>query len=263
MGVLNVTPDSFYDKGKFFDQKKAVSHALEMDRDGADIIDVGGESTRPGAPDISVDEELRRVVPVIRAISKKVKAAISIDTRKAKVADAALKAGASIINDVSALTEDPDMASVAAKHRATIILMHMRGKPKNMQTDPRYIDAVKDIARSLKRSIGLAKKAGINDGKIIIDPGIGFGKTAEHNLEILKGLGYFKKLGYPLCVGVSRKSFIGKILGFKDPGDRLAGSLAAAVVASMHGANIIRTHDVASTRQALKMVDSITSIYKR
>jgi len=263
MGVLNVTPDSFYDKGRFFDQKKAVKHALDMERDGADIIDVGGESTRPGAPEVSVDEELARVLPVIRAISKKVKVAISIDTRKAKVADAALKAGASVVNDVSALRQDPGMAGVVAKHRAEIILMHMKGGPKDMQADPKYIDVVKDIARSLKGSILLAKRAGIKDDKIIIDPGIGFGKTVEHNLEILRALRHFKKLGYPLCVGTSRKSFIGKILGSKDPEDRLAGSLATAAVAAMNGANIIRAHDVGLTRQVLKVVDSITGTNKR
>jgi len=258
-----VTPDSFYDKGRFFDQKKAVKHALDMEHLGADIIDVGGESTRPGAPDVSVDEELRRVVPVIRAISKKVRAAISIDTRKAKVADAALEAGASIVNDVSALRGDPGMAGVVAKHRAEIILMHMKGRPKDMQADPKYIDAVKDIARSLKGSIDLAKRAGIKDDKIIIDPGIGFGKTVGHNLEILSALRHFKKLGYPLCVGTSRKSFIGKILGSKDPEDRLAGSLATAAAAAMNGANIIRAHDVGLTRQVLKIVDSITDTNKR
>ncbi|MCX5665814.1 MAG: dihydropteroate synthase [Candidatus Omnitrophica bacterium] len=263
MGVLNVTPDSFYDKGKFFDQKKAVKRALDMEREGADIIDVGGESTRPGAVDVSVDEELKRVLPVIRAISKKVKAAISIDTRKAKVADAALKAGASIVNDVSALVADPKMAGVVAKHRAGIILMHMRGKPKDMQADPEYVDAVKDISGSLKKSIDLAKKSGIKDDKIIIDPGIGFGKTVEHNLQILRGFKSFKKLGYPICIGTSRKSFIGKILGCKDPEDRLAGSIATAAVAAMNGADIIRTHDVGITRQALKMVDSIINTNKR
>ena len=263
MGVLNVTPDSFYDKGRFFDQKKAVKHALDMEHLGADIIDVGGESTRPGAPDVSVDEELRRVVPVIRAISKKVRAAISIDTRKAKVADAALEAGASIVNDVSALRGDPGMAGVVAKHRAEIILMHMKGRPKDMQADPKYIDAVKDIARSLKGSIDLAKRAGIKDDKIIIDPGIGFGKTVGHNLEILRELRRFKKLGYPLCVGTSRKSFIGKILGSEDPEDRLAGSLATAAVAAMNGADIIRAHDVGPTRQVIRIIDSITGTNKR
>ena len=262
MGVLNVTPDSFYDKGRFFDQKKAVKHAIEMERDGADIIDVGGESTRPGALDVSLEEEMRRVIPVISAISKKIKTAISIDTRKAGVADAALKAGASIVNDISALKEDPRMAGVVAKHRAGIILMHMKGRPKDMQDSPEYADVVKDITKSLKESIDIAEEAGVEDDKIIIDPGIGFGKTVEHNLEILRDIRIFKKLGYPLCIGVSRKSFIGKILGSKDPEDRLAGSLAAAVAAVIGGANIIRTHDVGSTRQALKIADGIIGTNK-
>jgi dihydropteroate synthase len=240
-----------------------VKHALDMEREGADIIDVGGESTRPGASDVGIDEELKRVVPVIRAISKKSRVVISIDTRKAKVADAALRAGASIVNDVSALMGDPCMAGVVAKHRANIILMHMKGSPKDMQADPKYIDVVKEIIESLKISIGLAKRAGIKESKIIIDPGIGFGKTVEHNLEILRALGRFKRLGYPLCVGTSRKSFIGKILGFKYPEDRLAGSLATAIAAAMNGANIIRAHDVGLTRQALNMVDGITGINKR
>ncbi|MDO8535550.1 MAG: dihydropteroate synthase [Candidatus Omnitrophota bacterium] len=257
MGVLNVTPDSFYDKGKFFDLKKAVKHALEMERDGADIIDVGGESTRPGARDVSADEELRRVVPVISAIAKKVKIAISVDTRKAKVAFAALEAGAVIINDVSALRDDPDMAVVAARHQAGVILMHMKGKPEDMQAGPKYKDVVKDVIKSLKASIALAKRAGIKENKIIIDPGIGFGKTLRHNLEILRDLRCFKKLGYPLCVGTSRKSFIGKVLGSEDPEDRLTGSLATAVMAAINGANIIRVHDVSPTYQALKMVDRI------
>lgn len=257
MGVLNVTPDSFYDKGRFFDRGKAVERALEMEREGADIIDVGGESTRPGAKSVGLDEELRRVVPVIRAISKKVKAQISIDTRKSEVADAALKAGASIVNDVSALRDDPFMADVVASHRARIILMHMKGSPSDMQANPRYDDVLKDIAASLRMSIGLARRAGIKDDRIIVDPGICFGKTLDHNLEILRGLRYFKKLGYPLCIGTSRKSFIGKILGSVDPEGRLTGSLATAAVAAMNGADIIRTHDVGVTRQVLLMVDSI------
>ncbi|MDD5174004.1 MAG: dihydropteroate synthase [Candidatus Omnitrophica bacterium] len=263
MGVLNVTPDSFYDKGRFFDLKKAVKRALDIEREGADIIDVGGESTRPGASDVGVDEELKRVVPVIRAISKRIKAAISVDTRKSEVAEAALKAGASIVNDVSALRDDPCMAGVVAKYRAGIILMHMKGSPRDMQIDPIYIDVVKDIIKSLKVSINLAKRAGIKDDKIIIDPGIGFGKTVGHNLEILRTLECFKKIGYPLCIGTSRKSFIGKILGSKDPEDRLAGSLATAVIAAVNGANIIRVHDVRLTRQALRITDSITGKVKR
>lgn len=260
MGVLNVTPDSFYDKGKFFDPRSAVKHALDMECQGADIIDVGGESTRPGAADVGIDEELRRVIPVIRAISKKVKAAISIDTRKARVADEALKAGACIVNDISALRFDPEMPGVVAKHRAFIVLMHMKGTPKDMQLDPVYSDVVKDVIKSLKASISLAKRFGIKKDKIIIDPGIGFGKTVRHNLEILHGLKRFKALGHSLCIGTSRKSFIGKILGSEGPEDRLTGSLAAAAVAAMNGANIIRAHDVSLTRQILRIVDSITDI---
>ena len=260
MGILNVTPDSFYDKGKFFDLRSAVRHALDMERAGADIIDVGGESTRPGAMDVSQDEELRRVIPVIRAISKRVKAAISIDTRKSQVADLALKSGASIVNDVSALRFDSKMPDVVARHRAFIILMHMKGMPKDMQINPVYGDVVKDIIKSLKTSIGIAKRSGIKANKIIIDPGIGFGKTVRHNLKILRRLRSFKELGYPLCIGTSRKYFIGKILGSKDPEDRLMGSLATAAIAAANGADIVRVHDVNLTRQIVRMVDSITGI---
>ena len=257
MGVLNVTPDSFYDKGRFFDLKSAVKRAFDMDRDGADIIDVGGESTRPGAVDVSENEELRRVIPVILAISKKVNAAISIDTRKASVADAALEAGASIVNDISALRFDPKMPHIAARHGAFVVLMHMKGTPKDMQSNPVYGDVVKDIIKNLRASIALARRSGISKNKIIIDPGIGFGKTVRHNLDILRGLGKFKKLGYPLCIGTSRKSFIGKILGSKSPEDRLAGSIATAAVAVLNGADIVRVHDVSFTRQAIRMVDNI------
>jgi len=259
MGVLNVTPDSFYDKGRFFDLKSAVKHALDMERDGADIIDVGGESTRPGAADVTEDEELRRVIPIIRIISKKVKAAISIDTRKARVADAALEAGACIVNDVSALRFDPKMPRVVAKHNAFVVLMHMKGTPKDMQLNPVYGDAVKDITKNLKASIALARRSGIKKNKIIIDPGIGFGKTVEHNLKVLRRLRSFKRLGYILCIGASRKSFIGKILGSKNPEDRLAGSIAAAAIAVLNGADIIRAHDVSFTRQAVRVVDKIKS----
>lgn len=257
MGVVNVTPDSFYDGGKFFELNKAAKRALDMERAGADIIDVGGESMRPGASDVGAKEEMRRVIPVIRAISKKIKAIISIDTRKAEVADAALEAGARIVNDVSALKFDPEMADVAARHRAFVILMHMKGTPKDMQIGPAYADVVKDIIKSLKESIALAKKSGIKNNRIIIDPGIGFGKTLEHNLEILRRLKEFKKLGYPVCIGTSRKSFIGKILGAEDPEDRLTGSLATAAMAAANGADIIRTHDASLTRQVVKVVSSI------
>ena len=257
MGVLNVTPDSFYDKGRFFDTERTVGHAIDMAADGADIIDVGGESTRPGAEDVSAEEESRRVMPVVEAISKKSAVSISVDTRKARVAEEALENGASIINDVSALRHDSKMAGVIAKHGATVILMHMKGSPKDMQINPVYGDVVKEIISSLKESIGIAENAGIAKDKIIIDPGIGFGKTAEHNLEILRRLDELKVLNCPICVGTSRKSFIGKVLGPDSPDDRLAGTLATCTLAVMNGAKILRVHDVKEACQAARVTDAI------
>lgn len=257
MGVLNVTPDSFFDKGRFFDKKKAIDHALGMARDGADIIDIGGESTRPGAKEVNVDEELDRTIPVIEALAKKIKKPISIDTRKARVASFALEAGARIINDISALRHDPLMAGVAASRRAVIILMHMKGLPETMQREPRYKNITKEISAYLKESIRIASKAGIKKEDIIIDPGIGFGKTLTHNLEILRCLRTFKSLGYPVCVGTSRKSFIGKILGSDNPEDRLTGTIATSAVAIMNGADLIRAHDVKEAVQASRVTDSI------
>lgn len=257
MGVLNVTPDSFYDKGRFFDKEKAVKHAIDMAREGADIIDVGGESTRPGAEDVDVERELGRVIPVVRAISERISVSISIDTRKAKVAEEALKAGACIVNDVSALNYDPGMAAVIAKYGVSCILTHMKGSPKDMQVNPAYGDVVKEIISTLEESIKKAKSSGITADKIIIDPGIGFGKTLEHNIEILKRLDEFKRLGYPICVGTSRKSFIGKMLNSDDSGDRLAGTLATCAIAVMKGAKILRVHDVKETVQAARVADSV------
>lgn len=257
MGVLNVTPDSFFDKGRFFDRERAFTHALDMAREGADIIDVGGESTRPGANDVSVNEELDRVIPVIEAIFKEACVTVSIDTRKAKVADAALKAGATIVNDVSGLKFDSKIAGIVAKYSAHVILMHMKGTPRDMQLNPSYIDVVKEIQESLKESINIARNAGIKEEKIIIDPGIGFGKTVEHNIEILKRLDEFKDLGYPICIGTSRKSFLGKILGSEDPEDRLAPTIATSVIAIMKGACLLRVHDVKEAVQAARITDSI------
>lgn len=260
MGVLNVTPDSFSDGGRFFDREKAATHALSMARDGADIIDIGGESTRPGSKEVSAEEELSRVLPVIEGVAKKLKIPISIDTRKAKVAEAALKAGASIVNDVSGLHGDSAMASVAARYGAKIIIMHMRGTPADMQADPKYDNLIKDILEYLRISADAARRAGVHEGNIVIDPGIGiggFGKTFEHNLEILNRLDEFKALGYPVCIGTSRKAFIGKALGLPNPEDRLAGSIATASVAIMKGADIIRVHDVKESCQAARMVDDI------
>ncbi|MCX5677614.1 MAG: dihydropteroate synthase [Candidatus Omnitrophica bacterium] len=257
MGVLNVTPDSFSDGGSFFDKTKAVKRALAIAREGADIIDIGGESTRPGARGISAREELARVIPVILAVSKKTRIPISIDTMKAEVAEEAIRAGATIVNDVSGLKYDKDMASVVAKYGASVIIMHMKGTPRNMQLRPRYKDTVKDIVKDLKISIKMAKEVGVAGDKIIIDPGIGFGKTFEHNLEILNRLEEFTELKRPICVGTSRKSFIGKALGIKDPGGRLIGTIAASVIAIMKGASLIRVHDVKEAAQAALMTDSI------
>lgn len=256
-GVVNVTPDSFSDGGKFFDKKSAVEHGLKLAREGADIIDIGGESTRPGAEDVSAEEEISRVVPVIAALKKVIDIPISIDTRKSKVAEEAIKAGARILNDVSGLKNDKAMASVAAKHGVALIVMHMKGTPKDMQDRPAYKNLIREIIVSLKESIEIATSAGVSKRNIIIDPGIGFGKTAEHNLEILNRLDEFKSLERPICVGVSRKSFIGKALKIENSGGRLAGTLAASAIAIMKGANILRAHDVLEVKQAAVMADCI------
>lgn len=257
MGVLNVTPDSFSDGNNFFDMEKAVLRGVEMAAEGADAIDVGGESTRPGADEVDADEELRRVIPVIKALSGKIDIPISVDTRKSKIAEEAVKAGASVINDISGLRYDKAMAKVAAKYSADIIIMHSKGEPRTMQVNPAYKNLIKEMIDFFKESIAVAKGAGVRDDDIIIDPGIGFGKTVEHNLEILNRLDEFKVLHKPICVGTSRKSFIGKILGIDDPEDRLAGSLASSTAAIMNGADILRVHDVKATVQAARVADSI------
>lgn len=258
MGVLNITPDSFSEKGEFFDRAKAIGHAFKMARDGADIIDIGGESTRPGAGDISVDEELSRVIPVIEAIAGSINIPISIDTRKSKVAEAAIEKGASIINDISGLNHDRDMGLIAAKYGVGLIVMHMKGMPKDMQAKAAYKNLIKEIIDSLKESMDIGKRAGVRETRMIVDPGIGFGKTAEHNLEILNRLGEFKALGRPICVGTSRKSFIGKVLGLDDPKERLAGTLATLAIAVIKGANILRVHDVKEAVQVARIADSVT-----
>jgi len=257
MGILNVTPDSFSDGGLFFDKERAVEHARKMAADGADIIDVGGESTRPGAAPVGIDEELDRVIPVIEAVSGSVDTAISIDTRNAKVAEEAIKAGAAIVNDVSGLRHDPQTAAIAARHNAAFIVMHMRGTPQDMQDAPHYDDLIGEIKASLRKSADIAKRAGVREDKIIIDPGIGFGKTVEHNLEILNRLGEFKVLGYPICIGTSRKSFIGKVLNKKDAAGRLLGTIATSVIAVVRGAKIIRVHDVREAVEAVTITDSV------
>jgi dihydropteroate synthase len=257
MGVLNVTPDSFSDGGAFLNRDRAIGHALDMARSGADIIDVGGESTRPGAREVAAGEEHDRVIPVIKAISKRTDAFISVDTRKANIAEEAIKAGADIINDVSGLKHDLAMADVAARYDATVIVMHMKGTPETMQIKPVYENLMKEIVEGLKASIKIAVRAGIRKSDIVVDPGIGFGKTAQDNLAVLRELRRLKVLGCPICVGVSRKSFIGKTLGIKDPAGRLYGSLAASVVAVINGASILRVHNVKEAVQAARMTDAI------
>ena len=257
MGILNVTPDSFSDGGRFFNRKAAVRRALEMERDGADIIDIGGESTRPGSRDVDAAEEAGRIITVIEAVAGRINIPVSVDTRKSKVAELAIRSGARIINDVSGLKNDGKMASVAAKYNAALIVMHMKGSPRDMQESPAYRDVVNDIIKSLEGSLAIARRAGVSEDKIIIDPGIGFGKTVGHNLEILNRLGEFKSLGRPICVGTSRKSFIGKVLDAPDTDQRLTGTLVSSAIAIMHGANLIRVHDVKETCEAVRMADSI------
>jgi dihydropteroate synthase len=257
MGIVNVTPDSFYDGGKRFDSAKAVADALEMVDSGAEILDVGGESTRPGAEPVPLEEELRRVLPVIRELRKNSNVPISIDTYKEAVARAALDAGADIVNDISALRFDPRMAALVASENIPLILMHMQGVPRTMQVEPHYQDVVREVRDFLAERVHSAKEAGIAARQIIIDPGIGFGKTLAHNLALLKDLGSFNSHGQPVLVGISRKAFIGKILDLAGPEERLEGSLAAAVAAALNGANIIRAHDVSETHRALRVADAI------
>ncbi|MGB2697650.1 MAG: dihydropteroate synthase [Candidatus Zixiibacteriota bacterium] len=256
MGVLNVTPDSFSDGGKFLNPQDAVEQALIMAEQGADIIDVGGESTRPGAETIPVDEEIRRVIPVIKEIVKKTDIPISIDTYKSEVATQALDAGAVMINDISALRFDPEMKKIASRYGVPVVLMHIQGTPRNMQDNPFYDNLIQEISDYLKESVELAENSGIDEEKIIIDPGIGFGKRLEDNLEILKKLNKLNSLGKPILVGLSRKSFIGKVLDLP-LGERLEGSLAALAVAIQNGAKILRVHDVKESKRAARMVDAI------
>jgi len=259
MGILNVTPDSFSDGGRFNTTDKALAHAMKMVEQGADIIDIGGESTRPGAAKVSVEEEIARVVPVIEALAKRSEVPISIDTYKSQVAKKAMDAGASIINDISGLRFDFQMAGVAAQYKAGLVLMHIKGTPEDMQQDPQYEDLLGEVKSYLSGSIKIALEAGIEKSAIAIDPGIGFGKTVEHNLSLIKNLSYFKGIGCPIVIGASRKSFIGKLNNDIPASERLPGSLAAAVLAVQNGAAIIRCHDVAETKQALRVARAITT----
>ncbi|MBF0494643.1 MAG: dihydropteroate synthase [Candidatus Omnitrophica bacterium] len=259
MGVLNVTPDSFSDGGKYFDTDKAVLRALEMEGEGADMIDIGGESSRPGSESVSEKTEIERVLPVLKAIRGKINVPISVDTHKSAVARRALENGAEFINDVTALHGDKDMAKVIADFSAGVILMHMQGDPRTMQKAPSYGNVVREIKDYLDGSIRAAIKAGIDPGKIIVDPGIGFGKNLEHNLLILKNLHEFRSLGKPVLVGVSRKYFIGEITG-KAAAARQFGTAAAVAASILNGADILRVHDVGDMKDVAKVIDRIKSI---
>jgi dihydropteroate synthase len=256
MGILNVTPDSFSEKGTFFDVDAAVRRGMEMAEEGADIIDIGGESTRPGAEPVSSDEEIRRVIPVIEGLAPKVKIPISIDTYKAEVARRALEAGADIVNDISGLRFDPKMAGVAAAHKAPVIIMHIQGTPRDMQLSPTYQSLVREVMTYLEEGIKIAEEAGIPHERVIIDPGIGFGKTLEHNLTIMKNLEAFRTLGKPILIGPSRKSFIGKVTGAKVE-ERIPGTAATIAIGAIKGADIIRVHDIREGVQAARMADAI------
>lgn len=256
MGVLNVTPDSFSDGGLFFDIEKAIGRAKEMIEEGADIIDIGGESTKPGSEEVFEEEELRRVIPVIEQLVKEVTVPISIDTYKPKVAQEALTRGVSILNDITGLRND-ELIKIAAQYKVPVVIMHMKGTPKDMQKNPVYEDVVEEIREFFKERIKAASAAGITD--IILDPGIGFGKTTEHNLQILKRLHEFEELGYPILIGTSRKSFIGAITGLPAQ-ERLEGTLASTVIAAMNGASFVRVHDVKECKKALQIADAIKYI---
>jgi dihydropteroate synthase len=256
MGVLNVTPDSFSDGGQFLAPTAAIAHGESMAAEGADLIDIGGESTRPGSDPVAAEEELRRVLPVIERLAAAVETPISIDTRKAVVAKAALGAGASFVNDVSALGGDSGMAAVVAEAGADLCLMHMQGEPRTMQDHPTYDDVVSEVKFFLEGRLAFAVGEGIPESRIWLDPGIGFGKSLEHNLELLRRLQEIVAIGRPLVVGASRKRFIGALTGRPEE-DRLAGSLAAAVVAYERGAAMVRVHDVGATREALALAAGV------
>jgi dihydropteroate synthase len=255
MGIVNVTPDSFSDGGLFLEPEAAIAHGEQLVRDGAEILDVGGESTRPGAEPVGVEVELARTQPVVADLEG-LGYTVSIDTSKAAVAEAALEAGAEIVNDVTALREDPEMAALCADRGATVVLMHMPGNPRTMQDDPRYGDVVDEVKGFLAERIEVALAAGVAEERIWVDPGIGFGKTLEHNLELLRRLDELHELGRPLAIGTSRKSFIGKIDG-SPVEERIGGSIATAVLAAADGADVLRVHDVAETAQALRVAAAV------
>lgn len=256
MGVVNVTPDSFSDGGEFLDPGRAVAHGRELAGEGAEILDVGGESTRPGAEAVAAEEELARVGPVVEALAAEPGVAVSIDTSKSSVAAAALDLGAAIVNDVTALRADPEMGALCAERGCGLVLMHMLGDPRTMQDDPRYDDVVDDVRAFLGGRIETAVSAGVDEGRIWVDPGIGFGKTVAHNLELTRRLGELRELGRPIVYGSSRKSFIGKLTGAPVE-RRLGGTIASNVIAYANGAEVLRVHDVAPLREALTVAAAI------
>jgi dihydropteroate synthase len=257
MGVLNVTPDSFSDGGQFLEPSAAIQHGLKLIEEGADILDIGGESTRPDATPVPEDEELRRVIPVIESLARQTDKPISVDTLKASVARMALQAGASIVNDVAAKRSDPEMWGLVADSGAGYVVMHMQGSPQTMQRKPHYGDVAAEVSDFFEERLRRVCENGVRVEQVLLDVGIGFGKTAEHNLQLLRALRSFTKWERPLLLGVSRKSFIGKATGAKEIEQRLPGSLACACWAVAEGVQIIRTHDVAATRQAVRMTEAI------
>ncbi len=256
MGILNLTPDSFYDGGKYRTEKEILRRVEQMVREGADIIDIGAESTRPGARQISAEEEIKKAIPYIKKITRLFKIPISIDTYKAKVAREGIEAGAEMVNDISGLRFDPDMARVVSSNKVFLVIMHIKGTPRDMQDNPQYKALMDEIISYLKQGLKIAVSAGVNLEKIIVDPGIGFGKTVEHNLFILKNLKKLRVLKRPILIGVSRKSFIGKVLNLPLK-ERLSGSLAATCIGLVGGARIVRCHDVKQTRQTVDLVEAI------
>ena len=264
MGVLNVTPDSFSDGGAFLDSEAAIAHALQLEQDGADILDIGGESTRPGATAISSQEELRRILPVIQVLRGKLRIPISVDTRRSEVAEAALASGAEMINDVSGLRTDPRMGEVVRRARAAVILMHMRGTPRTMQKGPFARNVVRDVVSGLREALARAKRAGLAKTQLVLDPGIGFGKTHEQNFEILARLPEIARLGCPIMVGTSRKAFLGKALAKAGdaalPADqRLLGTATTVTASILHGAHIVRVHDVAEMAGVVRVADHVVN----
>ena len=259
MGILNMTPDSFSDGGQFKYHDQAIDYALEMVKEGANIIDIGGESTRPGAKAVQLEEELMRTIPIIEAIRLKSDCLISIDTYKSKVAKAALDAGADMVNDISGLTFDHNMAALAAERNVPVIIMHIKGKPGDMQKNPNYDNLIKEIKAFFEVQIAIAKRARIDSGNIILDPGIGFGKRLEDNFEIIRELGQISTMGYPVLLGPSRKSFIGFTLDLPVE-ERIEGTLASITAGVINGARIVRVHDIRATRRTLTITEKIMGI---